>query len=96
MPTRSLSAALHSRMFSRSPQPASALDQPGGPLEAKLDVLGPGRQDVHVVVGVIADRVPGRGDLLQPIDVLLLADAADAKACSTPPWLFTRRQASTV
>src|SRR5207253_8423366 len=31
-------------------------------------------------VGVVADRVPGLDDLLEPIDVLLLKDSAHGKA----------------
>jgi hypothetical protein len=39
-----------------------AVDQPRGTLEAELDVFRPGRQQVDVVVGVIADGMAGLGD----------------------------------
>ncbi len=81
MPSRVFMASLVRRMFSRITSAGGLpLDQPRRAAKAKLNVLGPRGRDVHVIVGVIADRVPGLHDRLEPIDVLLLQHAADGEA----------------
>src|SRR5260370_33426450 len=42
-----------------------ALDQPGSTPKAKLNVLRSCRQHIHMVVGMIADRMAGLNDLLE-------------------------------
>src|SRR5262249_14530090 len=61
------------------------LHQPRRAREAELDVLHPRRLDVDVVVGVVADRVAGLGDVLEPGDALLLEGAADGEAVHHAP-----------
>jgi hypothetical protein len=79
----------HARLQGRARQPdvladhvARLLpgDQPRRPAEAELEVLRPGGLDVDVVVGVVADRVAGTHDLLEPVDVFLLQHPADEEA----------------
>src|SRR5262249_42175718 len=56
-----------------------AVDEPGGAIEAKLDVLGAFGLDVDMVVSVIADGVPGQDEVLQPGDAGLFEGAADGE-----------------
>ena len=48
-----------------------------GALEAKLHVLGTCGQHVDVIIRVVTDAMTIGGELLQPVEILLLADAAD-------------------
>ena len=48
-------------------------------MEAVLDFVRSLRQQIDVIVGVIADRVAFAGNLFEPIDVLLLEHLADDK-----------------
>ena len=73
-------AAVVRRMFSRMTSAAvlPSISQ-GARWKRNWMSSGSRRLDVDVVVGVVADRVAGLDDLLEPVDVLLLEHAADGE-----------------
>ena len=80
MPSRVFSAALVRRMFSRmTSRGALPSISHGERLKRNWMSSGLRRLDVHVVVGVVADRVPRHDEILQPDDALVLEDAADGE-----------------
>src|SRR5205807_9884968 len=59
-----------------------AFDEPRATAETKLDVVGSRGQNIDMIVGVIADGVPGLDDAAQPVHVFLFEDSADREAMS--------------
>ena len=81
IPSRALMAAVARRMLSRitSAGVRPSISQ-GARWKRNWMSSGSRRQHVDVVVGVVADRMAGPHDLLEPVDVLLLEDPADREA----------------
>ena len=81
-PSRARRAAVVRRMFSRiTSAGVRAVDQPRASAGSETECPRErGRRDVDVIVGVVADRVAGGGDFLEPVDVLLFQYATDGEA----------------
>src|SRR5688572_22787989 len=68
-----------------------SFDQPRRSSKAKLHFIRCRRQDVNMIVRMVADRMPLRGKFFEPVDVWLFEHASHTKVVDNSPALLRDR-----